>query len=147
MHGLQNMYASFMHRNRLLKSYCVLRLHINNKTTSWLGNTVRTSKTSPDGLASPLNAQGWMNSSLRGKMQEEMPIEFWSACDSLGALLNANSDSATERWPAISTSDKLLVILDESWAQSSSAAGTSMKWLRCGRENCCACQEDVISRS
>lgn len=43
-----------------------------------------------------------------------MDLEFWSACDSLGALLNANSDSATERWPAISTSDKLLVILDES---------------------------------
>lgn len=45
-----------------------------------------------------------------------MDLEFWSACDSLGALLNVNSDSATVRWPAISTSDKLLVILDESSA-------------------------------
>lgn len=39
-----------------------------------------------------------------------MDLEFWSTHDSPGVLLNANSDSVALRGPAISVSDKLLVI-------------------------------------
>lgn len=55
-----------------------------------------------------------MNPSLRGKMQEEMSVdlEFWSAHDSPGVLLNASPGSVTLSWPAIPISDKLLVILE-----------------------------------